>query len=165
MKKQLMVGLLSAGLLAAMLPGLTVAKDKEDPKTDCKKDGWTAWVREDQTEFADQDECVAYVARGGTLAEPTPPVSNPFQIKCGELAGAYAAPFWPIKADGNPTAYYYVEGCSWSEMPDEATFDHYRLEAIGPLCPEGNAGMAGLEGTTTGWGVSWVACGGSLFPD
>jgi hypothetical protein len=38
----------------------------------CQKGGWQNLVRADQTPFADQDECVAYGATGGTPAPPTP---------------------------------------------------------------------------------------------
>jgi hypothetical protein len=38
----------------------------------CQKGGWENWVRADQTPFANQDECVSYGAKGGTLTEPTP---------------------------------------------------------------------------------------------
>jgi hypothetical protein len=38
----------------------------------CQKGGWQDWVREDRTPFANQDECVSYGAKGGTLTAPLP---------------------------------------------------------------------------------------------
>jgi hypothetical protein len=146
MKKQLMVGLLSAGLAVAMLPGLTVAKD--DGKSDCKKGDWTDWVREDGSAFADQGECVAYVAEGGTLNEPTPP--TPFGITCLGQGGQYEAPYEPY---WNGTVWgTYPEGCYWDGI-DYDTWWNYFHEVVGPTCTTG-----AVEGGYWGWSPAWVAC-------
>jgi hypothetical protein len=60
--------MLAASVMAAMLPGAAVARD--NGKSDCKKGGWRELVRADGSPFADQGECVGYVANGGT---PQPP--------------------------------------------------------------------------------------------
>ena len=68
-----MIGLLSAALVAAMLPGVAAAKDKDKDKSECKKGGWRDRLDASGRPFADQGECVAYVSQGGgvpRLAEP-----------------------------------------------------------------------------------------------
>jgi hypothetical protein len=123
MKKQFVVGLLSAGLVLAILPGVALAKG--DAKwSECKKGGWTEWVRQDQTAFADQSECVAYVAEGGTLAKPTPPT---FQSACVNLGGTYVAPYlieYPWETLSYPEVCTALPEASWVTAQ----------EVLGPFC-------------------------------
>lgn len=139
MTKRLMIGLLTGVLVATMLPGVAVAKDKDD-KSPCKAGAWTDWVREDGSAFADQGECVAYVAEGGTLAEPMS--KTPFAVACEGVGGTYQAPLWDSP--------YYPQGCFWTEI---ALADY---EAAGPAlwgtCPVG-AGMTGGRSPSP-----WYAC-------
>ena len=119
-----MVGLFTGVLLLAMLPGVTVAKVKVDT-SECKKGGWSYWVRQDQTAFADQAECVAYVAEGGTLADPTPPAT--FQSVCVENGGT--STWVPRLYMGNSTA----PNCEWGESIDFNTWVH-AVQALEPYC-------------------------------
>jgi hypothetical protein len=117
MTTRLLVGLLAACLLVAMLPGVTVAKD--DGKSDCKKGGWTDWVRQDDSTFADQGDCVAYVAEGGTLM--TPPT---FQSVCLEYEGQY----WASYLDLAPACLWWgIGGDAWLAA---------NLDFL-PICPLG----------------------------
>ena len=42
----------------------------------CQKGGWDNWVRDDQTPFANQGECMSYGAQGGMLTSPLPPLPD-----------------------------------------------------------------------------------------
>ena len=68
MKKRLMFGLAVGALMAAMLPGMASAKI--DPKAACKKGGWMDLVKANGQPFTGQDDCVSYVANGGTARPP-----------------------------------------------------------------------------------------------
>lgn len=137
MSRRLLIGVLTAVLMATVLPGLTAAKD--DGKSDCKRDGWSDWVREDQTAFADQGECVAYVAEGGMLMPPVPT----FRSTCLGLGGEYRESY----ASASPA-------CLWwgVEAPWEFAWDAHL--AFYPYCP----------GWLTVWGMSvaadpdWIGC-------
>jgi hypothetical protein len=122
-----MVGLLSAGLVVAMLPGVAVAKD--DGKSACEKDGWTEWVREDQTAFADQAECVAYVAEGGTLLPPGPT----FQSVCQDYGGEYRVSYTGLSYTVAPACLWW--GASWDTWASATG----PLTAP-PLCPDWSGG-------------------------
>jgi len=54
----------------------------------CQKGGWQNWVRADKTAFANQDECVSYGAKGGTLI-PKVDISLAFN-KSSQSAGTLA---------------------------------------------------------------------------
>lgn len=123
MSKPLMIGLLTGVLMATMLPGVAVAKDKGD-KSPCKGGGWTDWVRDDGTAFADQAECVGYVAEGGTLMPPAP-VST-FQSVCVELDGTYLAE--------KVTWATYSPACEWW-VPISMTGYSTAIPALGAFCP------------------------------
>ena len=157
-KKRLMMGLLSAGLLAAMLPGVAVAKDKDDDKSDCKKGGWTDWVRDDGSAFADQAACVAYVAEGGTLTDPTPPPPPPadtFKSVCTSRGGTYVPDLKVTWAVTSPNCEW------WVPISDN---DYYTaLQTLGTFCSftvEGSPGTgvysagedAGIDDPYAWWG-------------
>jgi hypothetical protein len=73
-RKQLLIGLLSAGLVAAMSPGVAgAASGDEAAKNDCQQGGWEDRVDASGRPFANEGECVGYVSQGGgvpRLAEP-----------------------------------------------------------------------------------------------
>ena len=145
MTKRLIIGLFTGVLMATMLPGVAVAKDKDD-KSPCRDGGWTEWFREDGSAFADQGECVAYVAEGGTLAVPT---KTAFETACVNESGTYQAPYEPASGFGP-----YQEGCYWTYALDYDTYSGYR-DLFLPLCDSGST-TAGWDGY--GWDNSFVAC-------
>jgi hypothetical protein len=127
MTKRLLIGLLTAVLMATVLPGLTVAKD--DGKSDCKKDGWAEWVRDDGSAFADQGECVSYVAEGGTLFPPGPT----FQSVCVELGGTNQPSYSDINHNLSPV-------CHWDSI-DFDTWDYLAVVSLWPYCSTGLEGL------------------------
>jgi hypothetical protein len=143
MTKRLMIGLLTGVLMATLLPGVAVAKDKGDT-SHCKKGEWADWVRADGTAFADQSECVAYVAEGGTLMPPVP-VST-FQSVCVELGGTNLAE--------KVTWATYSPACEWWEPISMTDFSTV-APTLGPFCPFTDAD--GLKGTGTYyWGADGI---------
>jgi hypothetical protein len=67
-KRLLIVSVLA--LMLVLLPGAATAKDVG--KSDCKKGGWTEFVRTDATRFTDQGACIGYVSNGGKLVREFP---------------------------------------------------------------------------------------------
>ena len=134
------VGLIFAlvALLAAMLPaGATLAKDAG--KSDCKKDGWTEWVRVDGSAFADQSECVSYVAEGGTLMPPTT-----FQSTCQNLGGTYQS-----NVNG------WEDFCAWQDLSFSDWTSYQSL--LWPLCPDPTQ-PHGAGGQWSETGLDTLAC-------
>jgi hypothetical protein len=109
-----------------MLPGVAVAKDAD--KSDCKDGGWTEPVREDGSAFADQGECVAYVAEGGTLM--TPPT---FQSICLTYEGQNQASYLGL-----------APACLWWGIGPDAWLAA-NLDFL-PVCPLGPAESNWVDG-------------------
>jgi hypothetical protein len=126
MTKRLMIGLLTGVLMATLLPGVAVAKDKEDTSA-CKKGDWAEWVRTDGTAFADQGECVSYVAEGGTLSEPTDPPDSTFESVCADdHLGSYSESYqYDVYMTLTPA-------CLW-EAIDQAAWESARADLV-DLC-------------------------------
>jgi len=53
----------------------------------CQKNGWTTWVRADQTPFASEQACTSYAAKGGVLTAP----NSAAQTTCESVGGTYVA--------------------------------------------------------------------------
>jgi hypothetical protein len=136
MSRRLLIGLLTGVLMATLLPGVAVAKDKDD-KSPCKYGGWAEVVREDQTAFADQSECVSYVAEGGTLAEPMS--KTLFQMACEGLDGTHEAPYG-VDYYGTGELLYFPQGCFWTDI-SEAGWEAAKF-ALQGTCEVGQ-GMGG----------------------
>ena len=65
--------LLLATMLVTAGPAAAGNKPGNSPNAKlCYKGGWQTLVRQDQTTFASQDDCVSYAAAGGTLTAPAP---------------------------------------------------------------------------------------------
>jgi len=77
-QKRLLIGLLSAGLVVTMLPGVAAAKDKDNDA--CKKGGWAELLDDNGQPFASQGECVDHVSEGGTTT-----AADPFVIAYADL--------------------------------------------------------------------------------
>ena len=63
-------------IAAASLPASTAPGGNSANAKLCQKGGWNDWERSDGTVFANQGECVRYVAQGGTLTPVTGPITG-----------------------------------------------------------------------------------------
>jgi hypothetical protein len=69
--RRLLIALVTFAFLAVALSAPVTAKVGNSANAKlCQKGGWENWVRQDQTPFANQDDCVAYTAMGGRLTVP-----------------------------------------------------------------------------------------------
>ena len=124
MTKRLLIGLLSAGMaLTLALPGAAVAKEKDKDKHVCKNGGWEELVDDGGNEFADQGECVAHVAEGGTATPPEP--ESGFMDKCASTSGTYET---SVVRSGET----YAPACVWSGL-DSVSYS-LRLVTMGASC-------------------------------
>jgi hypothetical protein len=102
----------------------------------CLNGGWRSLVGDDGTPFANQGACASYLARGGTLGCPAPPV-GPGPLAGGTVVGPghFAVTGSGFTAWG---AYSAVEvtlnGCG--------TVRFYNFETWGHAVPGGNLGQA-----------------------
>ena len=73
--RRVLIALVTFAVLATALTPAVMAKpgggNSPNAKL-CQKGGWEDVVRQDQTPFANEKECVAYAAMGGTLTAPLP---------------------------------------------------------------------------------------------
>jgi hypothetical protein len=88
----------------------------------CQKGGWQTLVRSDGSSFANQDECVSYAAKGGTLSSArlvwTTEIfdcSQIFETCWGHLVGSGLAPNAEIEihfSNPNPTSFVTLADAS-----------------------------------------------------
>jgi hypothetical protein len=87
-----------------------------DPKDSCKKGGWRELVRADGTPFANQGECVSYVAAEGGVPEPIPNDTPTLQVTLN--SGPFGGCQWSFSGSGfAPSTTYrfdrYVGDSLW----------------------------------------------------
>jgi hypothetical protein len=104
-----------AGLAAMALTSVALAGvvDPSAIKT-CQKDGWKTVTRLDGSRFANQAQCVAYAARGGTLV-----ALSTSQLLCESFGGTFTTGTFPIlwhchwtSTDSGPQVDALIEACA-----------------------------------------------------
>src|SRR5690348_6193011 len=104
---------LSVGVATATAGGGNSANAKL-----CQKGGWTNLVRSDGTAFNNQDECVSYAAKGGTL-KPKPTCTAGSENFSGDADGSKPTTFaggtieGPYTDVNGDTPGVRIQGTSW----------------------------------------------------
>jgi hypothetical protein len=133
------VGLAAMALTAVALAGVV---DPSAIKT-CQKDGWTTVTRLDGSRFANQGQCVAYVARGGTLV-----ALRTSQLLCESFGATYTTGTYPI-----------LWQCRWTFPTDLGP----QIDALIEACAVETEHRVSFSAIGTADGVVVATCGVAIF--
>jgi hypothetical protein len=169
--KKLIVGMIIAAAAAAIMVPLAFAGGgNSDNAKKCQNGGWQNLVRQDNTGFNNQDECVSYGAHGGLLKAKPPAVTQPINVtepmfNYDVNTCSVTVPYTP----GLDTFLYAVNGYSQDEPITHDVTVKAGLDGAAGTAPQfwiGYRAQPGYVDTNPGGGTTHIDFyNGDLIPD